>query len=39
MFKIPGAIVLILTAIKSRFKEWAYVGFGINLFALPFRIL
>lgn len=30
IFKIIGAIVLILPAIKSRFKEWAYVGFAIN---------
>lgn len=29
-FKITGAIVLVVPAIKSRFKEWAYVGFGIN---------
>jgi hypothetical protein len=29
-FKIGGAIVLILPVIKSRYKEWAYVGFGIN---------
>ena len=30
IFKIIGALVLILPAIKSRFKEWAYVGFAIN---------
>src|SRR3954469_13685700 len=30
IFKIIGAIVLILPAIKGRFKEWAYVGFAIN---------
>ncbi|HEY6979126.1 MAG TPA: DoxX family protein [Chitinophagaceae bacterium] len=30
VFKIIGAIVLILPVIKGRFKEWAYVGYGIN---------
>jgi hypothetical protein len=30
VFKIIGAIVLILPVVKSRFKEWAYVGYGIN---------
>jgi hypothetical protein len=29
-FKITGALVLILPVIKGRYKEWAYVGFGIN---------
>ncbi len=31
VFKVIGAIVLILPAIKGRYKEWAYAGFGINL--------
>jgi hypothetical protein len=30
VFKILGAVVLIVPAIKPRFKEWAYVGFAIN---------
>jgi hypothetical protein len=30
IFKIIGAIILILPVIKGRYKEWAYVGFGIN---------
>ena len=30
VFKILGAIVLILPTIRPRFKEWAYVGFAIN---------
>jgi hypothetical protein len=30
VFKILGALALILPMIKSRIKEWAYVGFGIN---------
>lgn len=30
IFKVLGAIVLMLPMIKSRFKEWAYVGFAIN---------
>lgn len=29
-FKVTGAIVLVLPVIKTRYKEWAYVGFGIN---------
>jgi hypothetical protein len=29
--KIIGGILLILPMIPPRFKEWAYVGFGINL--------
>ena len=30
IFKIIGAIVLVMPVIKARFKEWAYVGYGIN---------
>jgi hypothetical protein len=30
VFKILGAIVLILPATKGRLKEWAYAGYGIN---------
>src|SRR4051812_22951084 len=30
VFKITGAIVLILPVIKGRLKEWAYAGYGIN---------
>lgn len=30
IFKITGALVLILPVIKGRFKEWAYAGFAIN---------
>jgi hypothetical protein len=33
VFKIAGAIVLIVPQVKTRFKEWAYVGFGINFIA------
>lgn len=29
VFKVTGALVLIIPAIKGRFKEWAYAGFGI----------
>jgi hypothetical protein len=29
--KIIGGILLILPMIPARFKEWAYVGFGISL--------
>jgi len=28
--KIIGGILLILPVIPARYKEWAYVGFGIN---------
>lgn len=30
VFKILGAIVLILPKINARVKEWAYAGFAIN---------
>jgi len=30
VFKIIGAIVLIVPSIKGRLKEWAYAGYGIN---------
>ena len=30
-FKVAGALVLIIPAIKNPFKEWAYAGFGITL--------
>ena len=30
VFKVIGALMLILPMIKSRIKEWAYVGFAIN---------
>lgn len=29
-FKIIGAAILIVPAIRGRLKEWAYVGFGFN---------
>jgi hypothetical protein len=28
-FKVTGAVVLIIPALRGRVKEWAYVGFGI----------
>jgi hypothetical protein len=33
VFKVTGALVLILPQIKGRFKEWAYAGFAITLIA------
>ena len=30
VFKILGGILLIFPKIPARFKEWAYVGFGID---------
>jgi len=29
--KILGVLILLILQIPSRFKEWAYVGFGITL--------
>jgi hypothetical protein len=31
VFKVVGALVLILPFFKGRYKEWAYSGFGIVL--------
>lgn len=31
VFKVIGAIILVLPAVPSRLKEWAYAGFGISL--------
>ena len=33
VFKVIGALVLIIPAFKGRYKEWAYAGFGINFIA------
>ena len=33
VFKVVGALVLIIPAVPKRFKEWAYVGFGIDFIA------
>jgi hypothetical protein len=30
VFKVTGAICLILPMVKGRYKEWAYAGFGIT---------
>lgn len=30
VFKVIGALVLILPMVPGRFKEWAYAGFGIT---------
>jgi hypothetical protein len=30
VFKVLGAIVLVVPKIPARFKEWAYAGFGID---------
>ena len=29
VFKVTGALVLIIPAFQQRYKEWAYAGFGI----------
>ena len=31
VFKVAGALALILPFVKGRFKEWAYTGFAITL--------
>jgi DoxX-like family len=33
VFKVIGAIVLVVPAFKGRYKEWAYAGFGIDFIA------
>lgn len=33
VFKVAGALALILPFIKGRVKEWAYAGFGITMIA------
>lgn len=30
VFKVIGGMLLVVPQVKARFKEWAYVGFGIN---------
>ena len=30
VFKVVGALVLVIPGVKPRFKEWAYAGFGID---------
>jgi hypothetical protein len=36
VFKVTGALVLIVPAFKERFKEWAYAGFGIVFISAAF---
>ncbi|WPP51244.1 DoxX family protein [Catalinimonas niigatensis] len=31
VFKVVGALALILPFVKGRFKEWAYAGFGFTI--------
>jgi hypothetical protein len=31
VFKVIGALALIIPAVKGRYKEWAYAGFGITI--------
>ena len=33
VFKVTGALALIVPQVKGRYKEWAYAGFGISLIA------
>jgi hypothetical protein len=33
VFKVVGALVLVLPMFKGRYKEWAYAGFGIDFIA------
>ncbi|MDI9366139.1 MAG: DoxX family protein [Flavobacterium sp.] len=38
IFKIVGALVLIVPYFKGRYKEWAYAGFGIDFIAATVSI-
>ncbi len=38
VFKVVGALVLILPFFKGRYKEWAYAGFGIDFIAAAVSI-
>src|SRR4051812_3590760 len=31
VFKVTGALALVLPFVKGRYKEWAYAGFGITM--------
>ncbi|MFT2010298.1 DoxX family protein [Pontibacter sp. 13R65] len=31
VFKVVGALALVLPFVRGRFKEWAYAGFGITM--------
>jgi hypothetical protein len=33
VFKVIGALILILPFVKGRYKEWAYAGFGFSFIA------
>jgi len=33
LFKVAGALILILPVFRSRIKEWAYAGFTFNFFS------
>jgi len=33
VFKVLGALALVLPFVKGRYKEWAYAGFGFNFIA------
>lgn len=33
VFKVIGALMLILPFVKGRYKEWAYAGFGFSFIA------
>lgn len=39
LFKVAGAIVLILPQIPSRLKEWAYAGFSFDFLAATYSHL
>ena len=33
IFKVAGALALVLPFVRGRFKEWAYAGFGFTMIA------
>lgn len=38
VFKVTGALVLVLPVFKGRVKEWAYAGFGIDFISATVSI-
>lgn len=36
LFKVSGALALIIPQVSRRIKEWAYAGFGFNIISATF---
>lgn len=39
VFKVAGALALVLPFVSKRVKEWAYAGFGLSMIAAFFSLL